>query len=110
MKIAILLKSRPFSVQVARALEVTADMMFQSHAVHLYLLQDAVLLVGPDSENDSSVELHRLVAQGLKAEFLIQDARLRGMDLSSLPPGIPGGTYETLVDLMEDSDRVIGLL
>lgn len=110
MKITILLKSRPSSAKAARALKVTADMMSQGHAVNLYLLQDAVRFAGPDIENAPSAELNRLVAQGLTVEYLSPDAALRGMDDGFLKPDIPGGTYDTLVDRLESSDRVIGLL
>ena len=46
MKIAVLLKSGPFTAEAHRALQVAADMLSQGHSVHLYLLQDAVNFVG----------------------------------------------------------------
>jgi sulfur relay (sulfurtransferase) complex TusBCD TusD component (DsrE family) len=110
MKIAVLLKSGPSSVEVHRALQVTADMMSQGHFVNLYLLQDAVRFNQPDLKNASSIELNRLVDEGLRVSFLIQDAELRGMDVKSVKQEISGENYETLMDLMESSDRVIGLL
>lgn len=110
MKITILLKSRPSSVKARRALQVTADMMSQGHAVNLYLLQDAVHLIRPNSNDTAFIEFSRLVDEGLKAGFLIQDATLRGMEVESVKPEILRGTYETLLNLMESSDRVIGLL
>lgn len=110
MKITILLKSRPSSVKAHRALQVTADMMTQGNAVNLFLLQDAVHLTNPNLNNTAFIEFSRLLDEGLKAGFLIQDATLRGMDVESVKPEISGGTYETLLNFMESSDRVIGLL
>lgn len=110
MKVAILLKSSPSSVKAERALTVTANMMSQGHTVNLYLFQEAVRLAGPGIENTASGELKRLVGQGLNAGVLTQDATVRGMDVKSFIPEIQGGTYETLVELMESCDRVIGLL
>ena len=110
MKIAILLKSAPFSAEAHRALQVTGDMMSQGHSVNLYLLQDAVRFSQSDSKNASSIELTHLVDKGLRVSFLIQDAELRGIDVTSAKSEISGGSYETLMDLMESSDRVIGLL
>ncbi len=41
---------------------------------------------------------------------LIQDAALRGIDVKSVNHSISDGDYESLIDLMESSDRVIGML
>jgi sulfur relay (sulfurtransferase) complex TusBCD TusD component (DsrE family) len=110
MKIAVLLKSGPFSNESSRALRVASDMLSQGHAVNLYLLQDAVHFCQPDIENAASIELNRLVDKKLRVNFLIQDAKLRGIDVKSIKHEISGGNYEELMDLMESSDRVIGLL
>ena len=45
-----------------------------------------------------------------KVSFLIQDAELRGIDVKSVKQGISAGNYEILMDLVESSDHVIGLL
>jgi sulfur transfer complex TusBCD TusB component (DsrH family) len=110
MKITILLKSGPASVEAQRVIQVAADMMSQGDAVHLYLLQDAVHLSRAALKTDVSTALDRLIDQGLDVSFLSQDAELRGLDVSGVPDKISGGTYDTLVDLMTSSDRVIGLL
>ncbi|MBW2430370.1 MAG: hypothetical protein PVH74_04750 [Desulfobacterales bacterium] len=110
MKIAVLLKSGPSSVEAHRALRVTSDMLSQGHTVYLYLLQDAVHFCQPDIENASSIELNRLVGEKLRVNFLIQDAELRGIDVKSVKKETPAGNFETLMDLMESSDQVIGLL
>jgi hypothetical protein len=54
--------------------------------------------------------LDRLVDQGFEESFLTQDAEMRGLDVSAVPDKISGGTYDTPVDRMTSSDRVIGLL
>jgi sulfur relay (sulfurtransferase) complex TusBCD TusD component (DsrE family) len=110
MKIAILLKSGPASAEAQRALQVTADMMSQGDTVHLYLLQDAVHLSRPALKTGLTETLEKLIDNGLQVEFLTRDAQLRGLDVSTVPETISGGTYDTLVDLMAAGDRVIGLL
>lgn len=110
MKIAVLLKSGPSSSEAHRALQVTADMLSQGHFVNLYLLQDAVHFCRPDLKNASSMELNRLVDEKLRVSFLIQDAELRGIDVKSVKQEVSGGNFESLMDLMESSDHVIGLL
>jgi sulfur transfer complex TusBCD TusB component (DsrH family) len=110
MKITILLKSGPSSVEAQRVIQVAADMMSQGDAIHLHLLQDAVHLSRAALKTDVSKALDRLIDQGLDVSFLTQDAELRGLDVSGVPDKISGGTYDTLVDLMTSSDRVIGLL
>ena len=110
MKITILLKSGPSSTDARRTLQVIADMMSQGDTVHLYLLQDAVHLSRAELKTDTSAALDRLVDQGLAVSFLFRDARLRGLDVSAVPEKMSAGTYESLVDLMASSDRVIGLL
>ena len=110
MKIIVLLKSGPSSVEAYRALRVTSDMLSQGHAVNLYLLQDAVHFCQPDLQSDLSIELNRLVDEKLKVSFLTQDAELRGIDLNSIKQELMGGNFELLMDLMDSSDRVIGML
>lgn len=110
MKIVILLKSGPSSIEAQRALQVTTDMMSRADTVHLCLLQDAVHLSRPDLKTDLTRTLDQLVDKGLQLSCLTRDAELRGLDVSAVPDKISGGTYETLVDLMTSSDRVIGML
>jgi len=110
MKIAVLLKSAPSSVEACRALQVAEDMLSQGHSVALYLLQDAVRFCQPDLNTAPSEELDRLVGKKLEVSFLIQDAELRGMDVKTVKEGLSGGDFELLMDLLEDSDRTIGLL
>ena len=110
MKIAVLLKSGPSSVEANRAIQVTSDMLSQGHAVNIYLLQDAVHFCQPDLKYAASIELDRLVDEKLRVNFLVQDARLRGIEVTSVKQKFSEGNFETLVDLMESSDRVIGLL
>jgi sulfur relay (sulfurtransferase) complex TusBCD TusD component (DsrE family) len=110
MKIAVLLKSGPSSSEANRALQIAADMLSQDHSVNFFLLQDAVHFCRPGLENASSMELNRLVDEKLGVSFLIQDAELRGIDVTSVKQEVSGGNYESLIDLMESSDQVIGLL
>jgi sulfur relay (sulfurtransferase) complex TusBCD TusD component (DsrE family) len=110
MKIVIVLKSGPSSVEAQRALQVTSDMMSRGDTVHLYLLQDAVHLSRPDLKTGLTGTFDRQVDKGLQVSYLTTDAELRGLDMSAVPDKISGGTYETLVDLMTSSDRVIGML
>ena len=110
MKIAVLLKSGPTTTEAHRAFQVAADMLTQGHSVHLYLLQDAVNLCRPNLVYSSSVDLSRLIDEKLRVSVLIQDAELRGIDLKSVKQAISAGDYESLMDLMESSDRVIGML
>lgn len=110
MKIAVLLKGGPSSVEANRALQLTSDMLSQGHAVNLYLLQDAVHFCQPDLKDAASVELNRLVDDKLTVSFLTRDAALRGIEVKSVKHKFSEGNFETLVDLVESSDRVIGLL
>jgi len=104
MKIAILLKSAPGTAEAARALQTAADMLAQSHTVSLYLLQDAVRLCC------GSTGLQSLIDKTFKVNVFTHDAELRGITLPSAGQAIQGGSYETLVDLMESSDQVVGIL
>ena len=110
MKITVLLKSGPFTAEANRALQVAADMLSQGHSVHLYLLQDAVNFCRLDLKYTSSIDLNRLIDEKLRVNVLIQDAELRGIDVKSAKQTISDGDYESLIDLIESSDRVIGML
>jgi sulfur relay protein TusB/DsrH len=104
MKIAILLKSGPDSPEAARALQIVTDMLAQRHTVSLYLLQDAVRLCS------GSTGLKSLIDKNLKVYLLTHDAELRGIGLPSAGQAISGGPYESLIDLIESCDQVVGIL
>jgi sulfur transfer complex TusBCD TusB component (DsrH family) len=104
MKIAILLKSGPGTPEAARVLQTAGDMLAQSHTVNLYLLQDAVRLCS------GSTGLQPLIAKNLSVHVLAHDAELRGITLPSAGQAISGGSYESLIDLLESCDQVVGIL
>jgi sulfur transfer complex TusBCD TusB component (DsrH family) len=104
MKIAILLKSGPGTPEAARALQTAGNMLAQSHTVSLYLLQDAVRLCS------GSTGLKSLIDKNLSVNVLAHDAELRGINLPFAGQAIQGGSYESLVDLLESCDQVVGIL
>jgi sulfur relay (sulfurtransferase) complex TusBCD TusD component (DsrE family) len=109
MKIAILLKSSPQTDEAGRALETAADMLAQEHTVSLFLLQDAVLFCQLNGNSPNSMRLRELVAQNLEVHVLMRDAKLRG--LKAFADGdYMEGSYESVVDLFESCDRVVGIL
>ncbi|MFO7752887.1 MAG: DsrE family protein [Desulfobacteraceae bacterium] len=110
MKITVLLKSGPFTAEADRALRSASDMLAMGHSVHLYLLQDAVNFCRADIKDSSSQDMGGLIDEKLKVYVLIQDAGLRGIDVDSVSLPVSGGDYESIVELVESSDRVIGLL
>ena len=110
MKIAVILKSGPFTAEADRGLQSTADMLSQGHSVHVYMLQDAVNFCRPDIKDTSFEDMNRLIDEKLKVHVLIEDAELRGIDADSMSPSVVRGDYESLVELMESADRVMGLL
>jgi sulfur relay (sulfurtransferase) complex TusBCD TusD component (DsrE family) len=110
MKIAILLKSSPGTDEAERMLQTAADLLTQGHSVHLYLLQDAVRFCIEFGTKPEPLGLPRLMEQGLAIHVLTRDAELRGLAESAAGSKIQPGSYESLVDLMESCDRVIGLL
>ncbi|MBW2023138.1 MAG: hypothetical protein DRH15_07880 [Deltaproteobacteria bacterium] len=110
MKITILLKSPPCSDEAGRALLMAEDMLSQGHSVNLYLLQEAVRLCWPANKCSHFEDLKKLTQKDLKVHVLTKDAQLRGLNLASIADGISEGSYDSLVDLMESCDRVIGIL
>jgi sulfur relay (sulfurtransferase) complex TusBCD TusD component (DsrE family) len=110
MKIAILLKSGPCTDRAERALQTAADMLAQGHTVSLYLLQEAVRFCRSGMKCSNSMGLQKLIEKNLSVHVLTRDAELRGIDAPSAGQAILDGTYETLVDLMESCDRVVGIL
>lgn len=83
-------------------------MLDQGHSVHLFMLQDAVHFCR--SAQGSWTDLNELINEKFSVHVLVQDAELRGIAFSAIHQEISHGEYETLVDLMESSDRVVGLL
>jgi sulfur relay (sulfurtransferase) complex TusBCD TusD component (DsrE family) len=110
MKIAILLKSGPCTDEADRALQTAEDLLAQGHTVSLFLLQEAVRFCHPVTKRSDSMDLRRLTDKKLDVHVLSQDAKLRGMDVTSISQSISEGSYESLIDLLESSDRVVGLL
>lgn len=110
MKIAILLKSGPSTAEAERALTLASDMLSLEHAVNLYLLQDAVHLCRPGMRSPASIHLQSLMERKLAVQALKSDCSLRGIDPMSGDEAISTGDYDALIDLLESSDRVIGIL
>ena len=110
MKVAILLKSGPDSAEAERTLTIASDMLSQGHAVTLCLMQDAVHLCRSGVNSPAAVHLQILLETQLSVNALKQDCSLRGIDLVSEKNAINTGDYSSLIDLIESSDRVIGIL
>jgi sulfur relay (sulfurtransferase) complex TusBCD TusD component (DsrE family) len=110
MKIAILLKSGPCTDEADRALQTASDMLAQGHTVSLFLLQEAVRFCGPAIKCSNSMGLQELIDINLEVHVLTHDADLRGIDVHSLGEPISGGSYQSLIDLLECCDRVVGIL
>ena len=110
MKIAVLLKSGPSTAEADRALNLANEMLSQKHSVSLCLLQDAVHLCRPSMECSASVSFQSLLEKNLMVHVLTHDSALRGIDLTSANKSILAGDYDSLIDLLESSDRVVGIL
>ena len=110
MKVAILLKSGPDSAEAERTLTIASDMLSQGHAVTLCLMQDAVHLCWSGASSKAAVHLQTLLEKQLSVTTLRQDCSLRGIDPVSKKNAINTGDYSSLIDLIESSDRVIGIL
>jgi sulfur transfer complex TusBCD TusB component (DsrH family) len=110
MKIAILLKSGPDTAEAERTLTMASDMLSQGHAVTLCLLQDAVHLCRPGARFPAAAHLQTLLEKQLTVQALKPDCSLRGIDPVPENNAISTGDYSALIDLIESSDRVIGLL
>jgi sulfur relay (sulfurtransferase) complex TusBCD TusD component (DsrE family) len=109
MKVAILLKSGPHTDDAGRALEIAADMLAQGHTVSIFLLQDAVRFCQLDGKSPNSMRLHDLIAKNLEVHVLMRDAELRGLKAPAAAGEYLEGSYESVVDLMESCDRVVGI-
>jgi sulfur relay protein TusB/DsrH len=110
VKIAILLKSEPCSPEADRALQAAAAMLSQGHIVSLLLVQEAVRFCHPGMTCSNSMGLQELTQKNLEVHVLTSDAKLRGIGESYASELILEGSYESLVDLMESCDRVVGIL
>jgi len=110
MKVAILLKSGPCTDEADFALQTAADMLEQGHTVSLFLLQEAVRFCGPAIKRSDSMDLRALINKNLEVHVLTHDAKLRGIDVQSISQPISDGSYESLVDLLESCERVVGIL
>lgn len=109
MQITVLLKSAPGTDGADRALRTVSDMLAQGHSVNLFLLQEAVRFCTSHVKRSDSMDLRPWIESNLKVHVLTQDAKLRGIKLSPSTPPISDGSYESLVELLESSERVIGL-
>jgi sulfur relay (sulfurtransferase) complex TusBCD TusD component (DsrE family) len=110
MKIAIILKGGPCTGEADRALQTASDMLAEGHAVSLFLLQEAVRFCSPSMKCSDSMDLRRIGNKNLEVHALSQDANLRGIDVHSAGLMILEGSYESLIDLLESCDRVVGIL
>ena len=110
MKIAILLKNGPCTDEADRALQTAADMLAQGHSVNLYLLQEAVRFCGPGMKCPNSIGLQELIEKNIEVHVLTRDAALRGINAACAGQGVLEGSYESLVDVMESCDQIVGIL
>jgi sulfur relay (sulfurtransferase) complex TusBCD TusD component (DsrE family) len=110
MKIAILLKSAPCTDEADRALLIASDMLVQGHSVSLFLLQEAVRFCGSGLKRSDSVDLGPLIENNLEVHVLTQDANMRGIEEPASGHPVLNGSYESLIELLETSERVIGIL
>ena len=110
MKVVILLKSGPDSAEAERTLTIASDMLSQGHAVTLCLMQDAVHLCRSGASFPAAFHFQTLLEKQLPVTALKQDCSLRGIDPVSEKNAIKTGDYSSLIDLIESSDRVIGIL
>lgn len=110
MKIAMLLKSGPSTAEAGSALQTAGDLLSQGHTVSLWLLQDAVHFGRHVPGSPAAAVLADLIAKNLHVHILGRDAALRGLEPPAAGVPIATGDYDALIELLESSDRVIGLL
>ncbi len=110
MKITMLLKSGPRTDEAQRAFVTASDMLAQGHDVALFLLQEAVRFCAPGLRVSDTLSLEQLIEKGLKVYALSNDLKLRGIDETLEQEQILKAGYDSLVDLMDASDRVMGIL
>jgi hypothetical protein len=56
------------------------------------------------------MDLRPLLSKNLEVHVVAHDAELGGLDVQSMDQPISRGSYESLIDLLESSERVVGLL
>jgi sulfur relay (sulfurtransferase) complex TusBCD TusD component (DsrE family) len=110
MKIAILLKSGPHTDNADRALQTASDILAQGHKVSLFLLQEAVRFCIPSMKRSDSLDLKQLGEKNLEIHAMDQDAKLRGINPAAFGQQVLEGSYDSLIDLLDSSDQVIGIL
>jgi sulfur transfer complex TusBCD TusB component (DsrH family) len=110
MKVLILLKSGPDTVEAERTLTTASDMLSQGHSVTLCLLQDAVHFCRAELQSLAVSRFQALMDRNLTVQALQPDCSLRGITPASDTSQITAGDYSSVVDLIESSDRTIGLL
>jgi sulfur transfer complex TusBCD TusB component (DsrH family) len=110
MKVSILLKSGPNTAEAERTLTTASDMLSQGHSVTLCLLQDAVHFCRPEVRFPAADRLQALMERQLAVHVLKADYSLRGLAAVPGNNAIIAGDYSFLIDLIESSDRVIGIL
>ena len=110
MKIAMLLKSGPSTIEAGRVLQTAGDLLSQGHAVSLWLLQDAVHFSRPFPGSPATAAFADLIAKNLSVYILGRDAALRGLEPPAAGASIATGDYDALIEVLESSDRVIGIL
>jgi sulfur transfer complex TusBCD TusB component (DsrH family) len=110
MKVLILLKSGPDTVEAERTLTTASDMLSQGHSVTLCLLQDAVHLCRVELQSPVVSRLKTLMDRNLVVQALLSDCSLRGITPPSDTNRIATGDYSSIVNLIESADRTIGIL
>jgi sulfur transfer complex TusBCD TusB component (DsrH family) len=110
MKVLILLKSGPDTVEAERTLTTASDMLSQGHSVTLCLLQDAVNFCRAGLQFPAASRLQSLMDRNLVVQALLPDCSLRGITPPSDASRIATGDYSSMVDLIESADRTIGIL
>ncbi len=110
MKIGLLLKSGPGTDNAGRALQTAEDMLAKGHSVSLFLLQEGVRFCSLGTRTPGPVDLRKLMDMKAEVHVLSDDARLRGIEVGTAGQEVLTGSYESLVDLMDSCDRVIGIL
>jgi sulfur relay (sulfurtransferase) complex TusBCD TusD component (DsrE family) len=109
MKVIVLLKSGPGTDEAERALQTAADLLSQGHTVNLFLLQEAARFCQPDGKCSNSMMLQDLLDTNLAVHVLTRDAELRGTEVRAAGSAIFDGSYESLIDLMESCEQVVGI-
>ena len=110
MKMLILLKSGPDTMEAERTMTTASDMLSQGHSVTLCLVQDAVHFCRGELQSPVVSRLRTLMDRNLVVKALEPDCSLRGIMPPSDTSRIATGDYSSMVDLIESADRTIGIL